>query len=36
MKTPSTIYRESKIEYEPGLIEFEYPANFKNRNVNNR
>lgn len=36
MKTPSTKYKKSDIEYEPGLIEFEYPKNFKNRNVNNR
>jgi hypothetical protein len=36
MKTPSSKYIESKIEYEPGLIEFEYPKNYKSRNVNNR
>lgn len=36
MKTPSSIYKESKISYEPGIVEFEYPRTFKNRNVNSR
>ena len=36
MKAPGSIYKESEIEYEPGLVEFEYPKNYKSRNVNNR
>lgn len=36
MKTPSSFYKESDIAYEPGLIEFEYPGNYKSRFVNNR
>lgn len=36
MKTPKVIYKQSEVEYEPGVMEFEYPRNFKNRNVSNR
>jgi transposase InsO family protein len=36
MKTPAMVYKVSEITYEPGLIEFEYPKNYKSRNVNSR
>lgn len=36
MKTPSSRYAKSLIQYEPEFIEFEYPGNFKDRIVSNR
>ena len=36
MKTPGTIYSASDVEYDPDFVEFQYPANYKNRAVNNR
>ena len=36
MKTPSSIYKSSDIEYDPDFVEFEYPKNYKTRFVNNR
>jgi transposase InsO family protein len=36
MKTPGSIYSKSERKYESGIIDFDYPANYRERIVNDR